>query len=228
MSANLQELTRTLHHLYGDLLDLPLLTPAASGAAPSVSVPTGSSAPASLAALAEEIRFCQACVLHIGRRQLVFGRGSPDSRIAFFGDHPSISDDAKGEPFSDDAGELLHKMILAMKLRPEETYLTNLFKCHPPKGQIVDTAIAGPCTAHLQAQLAFLRAEVIVVMGEAAARVIAHSEAPLPVLRKQEFSWMGRRIFCTHHPRDLLHSPAKKKEAWEDLQIVMRALGEKR
>jgi DNA polymerase len=115
-------------------------------------------------------------------------------------------------------------MIVAMKIRPEEAYLTNAFKCHPPIGQGVDTELFHECGRHLLAQLELVAAPVIVAMGERAAQALARSESPLRVLRKQEYEWNGRRVICTHHPRELLHSPAKKKEAWEDLQAVMRLL----
>jgi DNA polymerase len=209
-----KDATQTLESLYGDLLDLPLIS---REEAPRASTNT-------LASLAANIRFCQLCVLHIGRKQSVFGRGSPDSRVAFVGDFPSEIDNETGEAFSDEAGDLLNKMIVAMRLRPEETYLTNAYKCHPPVGQGVDNSLFGACETHLKNQLQITRAEILVAMGERAAQAIAHSEAPLKVLRGQEFEWNGKRVICTHHPRDLLHSPAKKKEAWEDLQHVMKRL----
>lgn len=204
----------TLESLYGDLLDLPLFAPATPQPASTQT----------LATYAEEVRYCQRCVLHIGRKQLVFGRGHPGARVAFVGDFPSDSDNETGEPFSDEAGALLNKMIVAMKLRPEDTYLTNAFKCHPPIGQGVDNELFRSCEQHLLAQFQWVQAPVIVTLGERAAQALAGSESPLRVLRKQEFDWNGRRVVCTHHPRDLLNSPAKKKEAWEDLQAVMRML----
>jgi DNA polymerase len=213
-------LAHTLKALYGDLVDLPILQ--------SVETATGpleTAAPASLSALAEKIRFCQECAFHMGRSRLVFGRGDPQAAIAFVGDFPSDLDDAKGEPFNDAAGTLLHKMIVAMKIKPENTYLTTLSKCRPPQGARPELERFEHEEAHLKDQFQFLEAPFVVALGEITARRLARSEAPLATLRKQTFEWEGRKVFCTHHPRDLLHSPAKKKEAWEDLQLVMRAMG---
>ena len=91
-----QALTLTLKALYGDLMDQPLFPPA-SGKNTSRTA----EASASLEAFAEEIKFCQRCVMHIGRGKLVFGRGDAASPIAFVGDFPSDSDDKQGKPFSD-------------------------------------------------------------------------------------------------------------------------------
>lgn len=217
-------LALTLQSIYGDILDLPILHPGE----PKTSQAGGKTIPSEgLAALAEEIRYCQKCVYHMARRHSVFGRGQPEARIAFVGDFPSDKDDASGEPFSDEAGDLLNKMIVAMKLKPEEVYLTNLSKCRLPSGARPETDRFEHEEDHLKKQFSYLSAEIIVAMGDSVARTLAHSESPLHVLRRQTFDWGGRKVFVTHHPRDLLNSPAKKKEAWEDLQAVMRAMGAK-
>lgn len=216
-------LAQTLEALYGDILDYPLLDPNGPLAAPAAAPALAPSE--SLQAYAEKIRYCQDCGLHLGRQNLVFGRGESTASIAFVGDVPSLEDDAKGLPFVDAAGALLDKMVLAMKLRPESVYLTNIFKCRPPGDQKPDLDLFRLCENHLKVQFQWLNAKTIVALGENAARALTRSEAPLRVLRGQQFDWEGRRVFVTYHPRELLQSPAKKKEAWEDLQGVMRAMG---
>jgi DNA polymerase len=209
-------LALTLRHTFGEILDIPLFAPerAASG---------GGSAEA-LSRYAEKIRYCESCSLHIGRRNLVFGRGHWEARIAFVGDYPSQTDDEKGEPFSGESGALLHKMIVAMKLKPEETYLTNIFKCRPPAGEQPGSAHFLACEPHLRFQFEHVQAKLIVAMGGETARALSRSEAPIQVLRKQIFDWQGIKVICTHHPRDLQLQPLLKKEAWDDLQAAMRLL----
>jgi DNA polymerase len=221
-SSSLAEAARIFESLYADLLDLPFFPPDGSeSAAAKVS------SARSLNELAEEVRFCQACVLHIGRKQSVFGRGDPSARVVFIGDFPSETDNGVGSPFTDEAGMLLNKMVTAMKIKPEDAYFTNIFKCHPPVGQQVSNDLFPICERHLSQQLESLSAKVIVALGELASRALARSEAPLRVLRTQEFGWNDRSVFCTHHPRELLHSTPLKKEAWEDLQRVMKVLASK-
>jgi DNA polymerase len=215
-----ESLRLTLRHSFGDILDLPLFSPGEMSE-------TAQAHPAQqLAEYAKKIQFCESCSLHIGRRKLVFGRGEPAARIAFVGDFPSLSDDKTGEPFSDEQGDLLSKMILAMKLRPEEVYLTNIYKCRPPSGERPDPRHLLACQTHLIYQFTFVAAPVIVALGEESARAMARSEAPLQILRKQTFEWQGRRVIPTHHPRDLHDSPQLKKEAWEDLRRAMQSLAQ--
>jgi len=213
-----KSLAHTLRHTFGDILDLPVLE------AKKKSSLNAASPAQLLTAYAAEIRYCQNCALHIGRQNLVFARGDWRARIAFVGDFPSALDDKNGEPFSDESGELLNKMILAMKLKPEESYLTNIYKCRPPLNQRFEPTYFDSCEKHLQYQFSQVKAGMIIAMGDAAARALARSESPLPVLRRQTFEWEGRKVLCTWHPRDLLENPAKKKEAWDDLQRALREL----
>ena len=218
-----KSLAHTLRHTFGDILDLPVFVPQKNLSGSTVSPATSPSA--LLEKYAEEIRFCQQCALHIGRQNLVFARGDWRARIAFVGDFPSAADDKKGEPFSDESGALLDKMILAMKLRPEETYLTNIFKCRPPQNVKTDASHFSACEKHLRFQFSQVKAGMIIAMGDASARALARSESGLSVLRRQTFEWEGRKVICTWHPRDLMENPAKKKEAWDDLQRAIRELG---
>ena len=43
-------------------------------------------------------------------------------------------------------------------------------------------------------------------------------------MRGQWFDFQGTRLLVTFHPSYLLRDPTKKKEAWEDMQILFRFL----
>lgn len=241
MTENLREIRRLVRALYGDLEDFPFFRPhetiapgGISNTAPAsalatppcsaIAAPTAPATQADLNAYAESIRFCTDCPGHIGRKNLVFGRGNPRARVVFVGDIPSDKDDACGRIFSDEAGDLLEKMILAMKLRPEGVYLVNLFQCRPPNGIALGETEQRICDKHFMAQIRAIRPEYVIALGERAARALARSDISLAALRKQALEFGDAKLQCTHHPRDLLKNPGKKKEAWEDLQVVMRGL----
>jgi uracil-DNA glycosylase family 4 len=219
-NANVKALAQLVGNLYGDLLDFPFL----KNSAPAPLTET-SQKKSSLQQLKEECKVCNQCEYHIGRKNSVFGRGEKKAKVIFVGDFPSDLDDQKGEIFTGEQGELLSKMILAMKLKPEEMYFTNVFKCRPPTLPQWNEDFPQNCQAHLLEEFRFLEGKIVIALGGIAAKILARSEAPIQVLRKQKFDWEGRMVFCTHHPRDLLHSPAGKKEAWEDLQRVMKEMG---
>ena len=212
--ADLKALTK---HLYPELLDLAWIAPAAS-AEPAGTFLT-------LSEYETKISQCQACEMHLGRNKLVFGRGAVPAKIVFVGDFPAAGDDKNGKIFSDEAGDLLRKMIVAMKLRPEETYLVNLIQCRPPAKEIPTEDHFEKCLGHLNFQLHAIQAKIIVALGERTAQFLARSDAPMNLLRGQILERDDSRIFTTYHPRELLLRPDLKKESWSDLQKVMRFMG---
>lgn len=224
-STNVKALADSLEILYGDLWNFPFLeekkiTPA-KVAAPSSELVS----PTTWRDLRETVRICNQCEFHLNRSRSVFGRGEFSAPVIFLGDFPSHADDRKGEIFSESEGELLNKMILAMKLRPEQMYFTNLFKCRNSRIPLTSEEIPLDCLSHLEKELSFIHGKIVVAMGPWAAKISSRSDAPLNVLRGQTFSFAGKEVYCTYHPRDLLESPANKKLAWEDLQRVMKKLG---
>jgi len=44
-------------------------------------------------------------------------------------------------------------------------------------------------------------------------------------LRGQWYEFRGAKLAVTYHPAYLLRDPRQKKEAWKDLQMVMKYLG---
>lgn len=232
-STNVKALADSLEILYGDLWNFPFLeekktiSPQVSASSDVSNSPTTSpsTSPTTWRDLRETVRVCSQCEFHLNRSRSVFGRGEFSAPVIFLGDFPSNADDRKGEIFSESEGELLNKMILAMKLRPEQMYFTNLFKCRNSRIPLVTEEIPLQCLSHLEKELGFIQGKILVAMGPWAAKITSRSDAPLNVVRGQTFSFAGKDVYCTYHPRDLLESPANKKLAWEDLQRVMKKLG---
>jgi uracil-DNA glycosylase family 4 len=44
---------------------------------------------------------------------------------------------------------------------------------------------------------------------------------------ERDSAWEGAKLAVTYHPAYLLRDPRQKKEAWKDLQMVMKELGMK-
>jgi DNA polymerase len=86
-------------------------------------------------------------------------------------------------------------------------------------------------------QVATIKPKVIVALGAVAARTLLAINDSMSNLRGRwyEFkptgmrsndpSWDGAKLAVTYHPAFLLRDPRQKKEAWKDLQMVMKELG---
>ena len=168
---------------------------------------------------------CQLCGLCRTRTQTVFADGTGRSRIMFVGEAPGADEDATGVPFVGRAGQLLTKMIGAMGLDRADVYIANVLKCRPPGNRNPEPAEIAACRPYLETQIELVKPAVLVAMGRFAAQFLLETEEPITRLRGKWGMRRGIAVMPTFHPSFLLRQPERKKEAWEDLQQVLRKLG---
>ena len=179
-----------------------------------------------LRVIREDLGDCTRCRLHQqGRKQIVFGVGDPKAELMFIGEAPGADEDQQGEPFVGRAGQLLNNMIKAMGLRREDVYIANIIKCRPPGNRTPERDECDTCSPFLMRQIAVIRPKVIVALGAIAAKTLLAINAPMAELRGRWYDFRGTKLAVTYHPAFLLRDPRQKKEAWKDLQIVMKELG---
>jgi uracil-DNA glycosylase len=182
--------------------------------------PQGSAA--TLDAVRAELGDCRRCTLCEGRKQIVFGTGNPKADLVFVGEGPGEEEDKQGVPFVGPAGQLLTKMIEAMKFSRDTVYICNVVKCRPPGNRNPEPNEIAACEPFLKAQLKVIQPKVIVALGKFAAQTLLKVDTPITRLRGQWRSYEGIDLMPTYHPAYLLRQPDEKKKAWLDLQEVMK------
>ena len=189
-------------------------------------VPAGDR-PAQLEALRVEVAGCTRCPLLAGSRtQTVFGVGSPTARLLFIGEAPGADEDRTGVPFVGRSGQLLTDMITkGMGLAREDVYIANILKSRPPENRNPLPDEVANCLPFLERQIAIIRPEFICMLGKVAASTLLETALPLGKLRGRWHRYRGIPVVVTYHPSFLLRNPASKKEAWDDLQMLMKAMG---
>jgi uracil-DNA glycosylase len=179
-----------------------------------------------LRAIREDIGDCTRCRLSKqGRKQIVFGVGNPRAELMFIGEAPGADEDLKGEPFVGRAGQLLNNMIKAMGLQREDVYIANIIKCRPPGNRTPERDECETCSPFLMRQIATIKPKALVALGAVAAKTLLAINAPMSELRGKWYDFRGTKLAVTYHPAFLLRDPRQKKEAWKDLQMVMKDLG---
>jgi uracil-DNA glycosylase len=180
---------------------------------------------ARLEALKKEYAGCQLCPLGATRTNLVFGIGNPDARLMFVGEAPGFEEDRQGFPFVGAAGQLLTKIIQAMKMAREDVYIANCLKCRPPQNRNPLPTEIATCSPILQKQIEIIRPRVICALGKFAAQTLLGTEEPISRLRGRFFDWKsGAKLIATFHPAYLLRNPDDKKLVWEDMKKIMQEL----
>ena len=207
----------------------PVAVHAAAGPAREESVASKASPRNPAEALAEVARVVAQCTrcpeLAKTRTQTVFGVGNPNARLVFCGEAPGADEDQQGEPFVGAAGQLLNKIIAACTLRREDVYILNILRCRPPGNRLPLPTEAVNCREYLDAQLRIIQPEFICCLGACAAQNLLQTNVAIGKLRGRFHDYRGMKVLCTYHPAYLLRNPAAKRPTWDDMKMLMTAMG---
>jgi len=143
----------------------------------------------------------------------------------FIGEAPGADEDQQGEPFVGRAGQLLNNMIKAMGLRREDIYIANIIKCRPPGNRTPERDECETCSPFLMRQIATIKPKALVALARSPPRTLLAINAPMSELRGKWYDFRGPSSPLLTIRRSCLRDPRQKKEAWKDLQMVMKDLG---
>ena len=176
----------------------------------------------------QDIGDCTRCPLYQGRTKIVHSEGEQHARLMFVGEAPGADEDASGRPFVGRAGQLLNKIIEAIGLKREQVFIGNVNRCRPPQNRTPTPAEAKTCKPFLLREIAIVKPDVIVVMGNTAMKNLLDTKEGITKLRGTFQDYGETKVMPTFHPAYLLRDPSKKRETWDDMKKVRDYLNEKR
>jgi uracil-DNA glycosylase family 4 len=180
----------------------------------------------SLAELDSMICDCVKCPLGQTRTKFVFGVGNPNADIVMIGEAPGADEDAQGEPFVGRAGQLLNKILEAIRFKREDVYICNILKCRPPNNRDPEAVEIDTCEPYLWKQLELIKPKIIVCLGRIAAITLLRITDSLNNMRGKIYMYRGIKVLVTYHPAALLRNPHWKKPTWEDVQFLRKIYDE--
>lgn len=175
-----------------------------------------------LADIRADLGACRRCKLAERRTNIVFGAGAAGARLVFVGEGPGFDEDQQGEPFVGKAGQLLTKIIQAIKLDRSQVYICNIIKCRPPGNRNPEPDEIETCFPFLKRQLAAIRPDFIIALGAVAAQTLLQTTTPISILRGRFHEFEGIKVLPTYHPAYLLRNEDKKRDVWEDMKMLMK------
>jgi DNA polymerase len=177
-----------------------------------------------LADVREALDDCRRCPLCKTRTSIVFGEGNLHAGLVFVGEAPGADEDRQGQPFVGKAGQLLTRIIVAMGLQRQDVYICNILKCRPPDNRNPRPEEIAACEPFLVRQLQAIQPKMICALGTFAAQALLKTDVPISLLRGRFQSYHGIALMPTYHPAYLLRNPGAKRQVWEDVQKIMKAL----
>jgi uracil-DNA glycosylase family 4 len=172
----------------------------------------------------EALGDCRRCPLCKTRANLVFGEGNLHAELVFVGEAPGADEDSQGRPFVGKAGQLLTRIIVAMGLQRQDVYICNILKCRPPDNRNPRPEEIAACEPFLIRQLQAIRPKIICALGTFSTHTLLKTDTPIGLLRGRFHSYQGIELMPTYHPAYLLRNPGAKRQVWEDVQKIMKAL----
>lgn len=111
----------------------------------------------------------------------------------------------------------------ALHLEPGEVALSTIIKC-PAKSFSIESA--GLCKGYLRDEMSSIKPQNIVIFSEDASRYMTRSRNEWMKMRLGRVFNINRiRSFCMPSPDDMITGKASKREVWEDLKAIARAIG---
>jgi DNA polymerase len=163
---------------------------------------------------------CVRCPLHASRTHIVHSEGNRKARLMFIGEAPGADEDMQARPFVGRAGQLLNKIIEAIGLKRDDVMIGNVNRCRPPQNRTPTPAEAATCKPFLLREIAIIKPDVIVVLGNTAMKNLLDTKEGITKLRGKFQDYQGIKVMPTFHPAYLLRDPSKKRETWEDMKTV--------
>lgn len=175
--------------------------------------------------LREAAAGCKACDLWQHATQTVFGEGPEHARVMMIGEVPGDQEDRQGHPFVGAAGTLLDRALSAAGIARNDVYVTNIVKhfkfelrgkrrIHKKPNAIEISA----CRPWLDAELALVRPQIVVLLGATAAQSILGRQF---LVTEQRGRWVQSKIapyvLATVHPSSILRA-ADEESRHEEMQ----------
>ncbi|MEA1967695.1 MAG: uracil-DNA glycosylase [Thermodesulfobacteriota bacterium] len=148
--------------------------------------------------------------------------GDSNARLFILTEYPALADFLNKKPcvYDGPAGGLLLKILNAMAFTRE-----NVFTAGINPGD-VDPADKSPDSLVnlIKKKVDFVKPDIILTFGEAAAKAILGSDRPVADLRGKFHDYNRIKVMPTFHPALLLKEPSKKRAVWEDVKMVMKRM----
>jgi uracil-DNA glycosylase len=181
---------------------------------------------------------CTACPLYRDATQTVFGEGAAGAKVMLVGEQPGDKEDLAGRPFVGPAGRLLDQALEEAGIDRGLAYVSNVVKHFKfeQRGKVrlhkkPNAEEAHACRPWLDAELAVVRPQVLVLLGATAAQALLGRGFRVS-RQRGEFvdADLAARVLATVHPSSILRAPDEESRALAykgfvaDLAVVADAL----
>ena len=152
--------------------------------------------------------------------------GNVNSKLLIIDGPPDVEEDKKGVSFVSTKGLLFEKMLNAIKLNMDETFIIKSIPWRPPGNRYPSKEEIEICRPFIINLINLLKPKIIVCLGEVPTFQILELNESIIKLRGKWQTLRSNEINCgfsilpTFSVSHLLNRPDLKKYAWEDMKLL--------
>lgn len=189
----------------------------------------------SLPELRDELSRFEGCALKHTAMNLVFADGNPNASIMFIGEAPGEDEDRQGKPFVGVSGKLLDQMLENVGLNRTNIYISNILFWRPPGNRSPTDAEIAACLPFAERHIALIKPKLLVLLGGVAAKSLLRTKEGITRMRGRWTDYvpplgsaLKESIPCLpiFHPAYLLRQPTAKRQAWNDVLLIIKRANE--
>ena len=178
--------------------------------------------------LKNKINSIENCSLKDNSQNLVLGDGNMNSPIMLIGEAPGIEEDKIGITFKGEIGELLNKMLIAIKIKRQNIYCSYAINFRPPEDRKPTSQEIKRYSVFLKEHISIINPKIIVLMGSSAMEAVTGINSKISSERgKWKEIILNNKTYpliITFNPSYLIRFPENKKYSWIDLKEIRKKI----
>tara|TARA_B100000900_G_scaffold83841_1_gene67809 strand:+ start:116 stop:838 length:723 start_codon:yes stop_codon:yes gene_type:complete len=180
--------------------------------------------------LKKQINSIENCSLKENSLNIVLGDGNINSPIMLIGEAPGIEEDKSGLTFKDEVGELLDKMLLAIKIKRKSIYCCYAINFRPPEDRKPTSQEIRRYSIFLKEHISIINPKIIILMGSSAMEAVTGINTKISSERGEWKETILKNktypVMISFNPSYLIRFPENKKYSWEDLKKIRQKINE--
>ena len=178
--------------------------------------------------LKNKINSIENCSLKGNSQNLVLGDGNMNSPIMLIGEAPGIEEDKIGITFKGEIGELLNKMLIAIKIKRQNIYCSYAINFRPPEDRKPTSQEIKRYSVFLKEHISIINPKIVILMGSTAMEAITGINSKISSERgKWKEIILNNKTYpliVTFNPSYLIRFPENKKYSWIDLKEIRKKI----
>lgn len=158
--------------------------------------------------------------------------GDVNSKLLIIDGPPDVEEDKRGVSFVSSKGLLFEKMLNAIELKMDETFIVKSIPWRPPGNRYLSNEEINICRPFILNLIDIFKPKIILCLGEAPSYQILELKESIIKIRGKWRTFKSNKSNCkssvlsTFSISHLLNRPDLKKYAWEDMKLLRNKIKE--